>query len=277
MDKETLRYEISYLEEYFIFIVNSKKSLEDNIEAIIKSSTKNQKNIKRLKKIKKRFCENVVGFKDVYEKSVEILKKCIDELKTTRTELESSNTKSETTKTFKSNLVTRQSLEKVFSAFITTYFQVFANLIKLESLLQKENDVLKSHVKRLLEQFKVLENEMTKVETDRNMKVQRIEELKVKRILFCQNKIKQLEEETVRLKKRIDSSFSDIEELSIRSSVCTGIYGRRQRWGVQSNRQQRMKLRLEERDRRVQSLVRQVEEYRRELDELKEQIENINR
>ena len=269
MEKETLRYEISYLEECFIFMVNSKKSLEDNIEVIIKSSTKNQKDIKQLKSIKKSFCENVVGFKDVYEKSVEILKKCIDELKTTRTELESSNTKSETTKTFKSNLVTRQSLEKVFSAFITTYFQVFANLIKLESLLQKENDVLKSHVKRLLEQFKILENEMMRIETERNMKVQRIEELKVKRILFCQNKIQQLEEETVRLKKRIDSSFSD----SIRSSVRTG---RRRKWGVyQSNQQHR--IRREDRDRRVQSLERQVEEYRREINELKEQVENLNR
>ena len=269
MEKETLRYEISYLEQCFIFMVNSKKNLEDNIEVIIKSSTKNQKNIRQLKSKKKSFCEHVVGFKDVYEKSVEILKKCIDELKTTRTELESSNTKSETTKTFKSNLVTRQSLEKVFSAFITTYFQVFANLIKLESLLQKENEVLKSHVKRLLEQFKILENEMMRIETERNMKVQRIEELKVKRILFCQNKIQQLEEETVRLKKRIDSSFSD----SIRSSVRTG---RRRKWGVyQSNQHQRISR--EDRDRRVQSLERQVEEYRREINELKEQVENLNR
>ena len=271
MEKETLRYEISYLEQCFIFMVNSKKNLEDNIEVIIKSSTKNQKNIRQLKSKKKSFCEHVVGFKDVYEKSVEILKKCIDELKTIRTELESSNTKSldETNKSFKSNLVTRQSLERVFSVFITTYFQVFANLIKLESLLQKENEVLKSHVKRLLEQFKVLKNEMTKVETERNMKVQRIEELKVKRILFCQNKIQQLEEETVRLKKRIDSSFSD----SIRSSVRTG---RRRKWGVyQSNQQHR--IRREDRDRRVQSLERQVEEYRREINELKEQVENLNR
>ena len=277
MEKETLRYEISYLEECFIFMVNSKKSLEDNIEVIIKSSTKNQKDIKQLKSIKKSFCENVDGFKHLFDKSLEILKKFIDELKTIRTELEISDTKSiGETNNYLSNLVTRQYLEEVFSFFITTYSLVWANLKEFETLLQKENDSQKNNVKRLLEQFEILESEMNKIETERNNKVKKYKEVNEKRILFCQTKIQQLEEATVRFKERADSSFSDIEELSILFSVRTGIFRSRRRWGVyQSNRQHR--IRREDRDRRVQSLERQVEEYRREVNELKKQIEKLNR
>ena len=273
MDKETLRYEISYLEEYFIFIVNSKKSLEDNIEVIIKSSTKNQKNIKRLKKIKKRFCENVVGFKDSFEKFVETLKKYIDELKIISTELESSDIKSigEKNKYFKSNLVTRQNLEEVFSIFTTNYSHVCANLKKIETLFQKQNETLKGNVKRLLIQFKVLENEMRKIETERNNKVKIFKDISEKRILFCQNQIQQLEEETLGLKEGIDLSFLETEQESL-LCVGWGIFGSKRR-----NQQQSMQLRLEERDGRVESLERQVEEYRTEINELKEQVKNFNR
>lgn len=282
MEKETLRYEISYLEESFNFMANSRKSLEDNIKVIIKSSTNNRKNIKQLKSTKNRFCENVGELKNAFEKLVETLKKYIDGLKKISTELESSDIRSvdETNKYFKSNLVTRQSLEKVFSDFTTIYSQVCANLKFFESLLQKENGSMKSYVKCLLEQFKILENEMTKIETERKIKVKKLEELKVRRLLFCQNQIQQLEEETVKLKEeRIDSITLENEKSSI---LCSKTYfgrkcsGKRRRWGY-ANRQQRLKLRLDERDRKVQSLERQVEEYRREINELKEQVENLNR
>ena len=219
---EILRNEINCLEQCFLNITKHKPSCISHAESFKKIDIEQQENIEEVRSIKNKLCENFDQLKDVYDKPLDTFSKYIDEVKVVINELENSYVIfiDETSKYLESKVVTLKSLEEVFSVFLVIYSEICENLVKLESLLQKENENLKISVKTLLALFKDCGDVYKSYEKERDIRNKNIEEQIQKQISFNVNQINELENENVKLFPQIGKDYIDKSVIVPQSRDC---------------------------------------------------------